>query len=101
VLGRPVGDVGQAAGALGARCHIGDHLLEFHQADGLGLLDVHRGDDAVYPDFFVGDAGFIGKIEQLYAQGGAFVLIPGSPSGPHIRATKSALYSAAMGTMRS
>jgi hypothetical protein len=36
VLGRPVGDVGQAAGALGARCHILQHLLEFHQADGWG-----------------------------------------------------------------
>ena len=35
----------------------------------------HRGDDAVHPDFFIGNAGFVGEIEQFHAQRSAFIFI--------------------------
>jgi hypothetical protein len=52
------------------------HLLEIHEAHDLGLLDIDRRDDAVHPDLFVGNPGFVGRVKQFHAQGGPFVLIP-------------------------
>jgi hypothetical protein len=69
---------------LAPGAHIGDHLLELHEADQLRLLNVDRRHNAVHPDLLIGNARFIGKIEQFHAQGGAFVFIARQPIGsPH------------------
>jgi len=79
-----IGDVGKTTGALDTRGHVLEHALKVHEADSLGLLDIHGCDNTIHPYFFIGYTGLVGKIDQFDTQCCPFVFITGETvRAPH------------------